>query len=328
MTQLPAYNQKRSEEFFEEVLRPYAKDFIVSACVIDLSKKEPEVFGYRMDEFVYPASCYKVFVGAEVLRRIEKRELSFQTIVEVKSPNDVNKDARIFPEDSRPLLKAGDKESVDRLLDLMLTRSDDTAANCLIDLVSRESITKNIIQRYGWAGSEVTRKFLDRAKEREPYRFSETTMSCPRHLAEFFFLIEKNEMVSSFVSEKLKAYMMGRKSTRGVLFKSPVSFYGKGGWLDTNLWEHSPFSALKNILHGKWAVIRWSHDVGVVQKGNTHFVVCVMSISKSWHPWHRFPIKKAGDAVFDFISASDPVGQCAQVYGKATNQLIRERVDE
>lgn len=328
MTQLPAYNQKRSEEFFEEIFRSYAEDFVVSACVIDLSKKEPEVFGYKMDEFVYPASCYKVFIGAEVLRRIEKGELSLQDIVEVKSPNDVDKDARIFPEDRRPLLKAGDRESVDRLLDLMLTRSDNTAANCLMDLVSRESITENIIHRYGWAGSEVTRKFLDRAKEGESYRFSETTMSCARHLAEFFFLIEKNEMVSPFVSEKLKAYMMGRKSMRGFLLKPPVSFYGKGGWLETNLWEHSPLSALKNIFLGKWAVIRWSHDVGVVRNEDTHFVVCVMSISKSWHPWHRFPIKKVGDAVFDFISASDPVGQCAQVYGKATNQLIRERVDE
>ena len=357
MAQSLVYNQKRSEEFFEEVLRPYAKDFIVSACVIDLSKKEPVVFGHRMDEFVYPASCYKVFIGAEVLRRIEKGGFSLQTLVEVNSPNDVDNDARIFPEDRRPLLKVGDKESVDHLLDLMLTRSDNTAANCLIDLVSRESVTQNIVQRYGWAGSEVTRKFLDRAKEGEPYRFSETTMSCPRHLAEFFSLVEKNEMVSPFVSEKLKAYMMGRKSTRGFImtsedrvdeyshtqhpsrrhntraiaariFQPPVSFYGKGGWLETNLWEHSPLSALKNIFLGKWAVIRWSHDVGVVRNEDTHFVVCVMSISKSWHPWHRFPIKKVGDAVFDFISASDPVGQCAQVYGKATNQLIRERVDE
>lgn len=295
------YDKKRSEEFFEEVLCPYAKDFIVSACVIDLSKKEPEVFGYRMDEFVYPASCYKVFVGAEVLRRIEKGDFSLQTIIEVKSPNDVDKDARIFPEDRRPLLKAGDRESIDRLLDLMLTRSDNTAANCLIDFVSRESITLNIIQRYGWAGSEVTRKFLDRAKEGKPYRFSEATVSCPRHLAEFFFLVEKNEMVSPFVSGKLKSYMMKRNSARGFLFQPPTSFYGKSGWLETNLWEYSLFSALKNILRGKWAVIRWSHDVGVIQKGDAHFVVCVMSISKSGHPWHRFPTKKIGDHIFHMI---------------------------
>lgn len=201
-----------------------------------------------------------------------------------------------------PLLKTGDRESVDRLLDLMLTRSDNTAANCLIDLVSRESITRNIIHRYGWAGSEVTRKFLNRTKEREPYRFSETTMSCPRHLAEFFFLVEKNEMVSPFVSEKLKSYMMRRNSARGFMFQPPTSFYGKSGWLETNLWEHSLFSALKNILCGKWAVIRWSHDVGVVEKGEARFIVCVMSISKSWHPWHRFPIKKIGEAILEFLS--------------------------
>lgn len=304
------YNQKRSEEFFEEVLCPYSKDFVVSSCIIDLSKKEPEVFGYRMDEFVYPASCYKVFVGAEVLRRVEtyqrgvhkhEKDFSLQTIVEISSPNDVDKDTLIFPEDDRPLLRAGDKKSVDSLLDLMLTRSDNTATNCLIDLVSRESLTENIIYHYGWVGSEVTRKFLDRSKEEESYRFSKSTMSCARHLAEFFFLVEKNEMISSFVSEKLKSYMMKRNSARGFVFHAPASFCGKSGWFDTNLWKSKPFLALKNILRGKWAVIRWSHDVGVVQKEDTHFVICVMSISKSWHPWHRFPIKKIGDEILDFM---------------------------
>ena len=36
----------------------------MSVAVIDLNKKEPRVFGYNLNHFIYPASVYKIFVGA------------------------------------------------------------------------------------------------------------------------------------------------------------------------------------------------------------------------------------------------------------------------
>ncbi len=46
----------------------------------------------------------------------------------------------------------------------MITRSDNSAANCLIDKATRPEINK-MIDDLGWSGSEVTRKFLKRKYE-------------------------------------------------------------------------------------------------------------------------------------------------------------------
>lgn len=294
-------NKKLEQELFDKIVKKYQDKFDFSICVIDLKNNIPQIFGYNADKFIYPASCYKIFVATEVLRQIEQKIFSLETIIEVKSPNDVDKDARIFPKDSRPLLKSGDKVTIEKLLDLMLTRSDNTTANCLIDLVSREKITKNIIYKHNWQGSEVTRKFLNRTKEEKPYRFSEITMSCAKHLAECFYLIETKQLISPLVSEKL-AYWGERTLHRSERqLKGYSRFYEKGGWLETNLWKYSVLSALKSIFQKHWAVICWSNNAYVVQSANSHYACAIMSISKSIFPWKKFPIERVEKEIFDLM---------------------------
>jgi len=275
----------------------------IGVAIIDLNELEPKIFGYNMEHFIYPASVYKIFIGAEVLRRVEIGDFLLDQIVEIKSPNDVDKDARIFPGDTRKLLKASDTVSIDYLLDLMLTRSDNTASNCLIDLVGRENITKNIIYKYNWEGSEVTRKFLDRIKEDKSYQFSSTTLSCARHLAEFFYLVETEKLISPFVSKKLKEYMLrwNRDGRGGLFIADYFSYYRKGGWLETNLWKHGLKNAIKSIFKKQWAVIRWSNDVGVVTGKNSKYVIAFLSVNKSIFPNSYFPIKKFAKVVYDFM---------------------------
>lgn len=183
-------NRSRSSELEKLVLDSHFNKELnqLAVAIIDLKNPTLQIFGINLDLFMYPASVYKVFIGAEVLRQAEAGVRLLNEEVVVQSPNDVDKDARLFP-DTRPLLKTGDRVTVDYLLDLMLTRSDNTASNCLIDLVGRENISKNIIDAYGWQGSEVTRKFLDRVREERQYRYNESTKSCVRHVAEFFYLV-------------------------------------------------------------------------------------------------------------------------------------------
>ena len=94
----------------------------------------------------------------------------------VKSPNDVDKSEEISY-DPRPLLKDGDTVTVNYLLDLMITRSDNSAANCLIDIATRDSINKTMHEN-GWHGSEVTRKFLSRKYEDRGYDTIKGTETC------------------------------------------------------------------------------------------------------------------------------------------------------
>ena len=141
-------NKNRSEEIKQLIKRGKFDTKVnqLAVSIIDLTETEPKIFGTNLDLFIYPASVYKVFIGAEVLRQIEAGLHQLDEMVEIKAPNDIDKDVRLFP-DTRPLLKAGDKVSIEYLLELMLGRSDNTASNSLIDLVQRENISKKIFNR-------------------------------------------------------------------------------------------------------------------------------------------------------------------------------------
>lgn len=285
--------------------------------IIDLKENTPSIFGINLDSFIYPASVYKVFVGAEVLRQVEAGIHSLEAIIVVNSPNDVDKDPNLFPGDQRSLLKAGESYSVDYLLDLMLSRSDNTATNCLIDLVDRKSINENIIKAYGWAGSEVTRKFLDRKKEDEKYRYVESTATCVRHVAEFFYLVETKKLLSPFVSEKLKEYMLKWKPYCKDNFdiREKILRYRKGGYLETNLYKsiykksgfgfdfstRNFLSLIKNIFTKGWAFSRYMHDAGVVEGKNSHYVIVVFTLSKQLNPRKYFQMDELAKVIYEYM---------------------------
>ena len=110
----------------------------ISLAVIDLNGKKPHLGGVNLNNFIYPASVYKMYVTAEVLHQISNGGLSLTSSYIVKSPNDVDRSKEI-EFDPRPLLQDGDTVTVNYLLDLMITRSDNSAANCLIDIAGRET---------------------------------------------------------------------------------------------------------------------------------------------------------------------------------------------
>lgn len=314
-------NISRSQKFNKILTENGFTKNEIGVAIIDLKESEPKIFGYNMEHFMYPASVYKIFIGAEVLHRVEIGDFSLDQIVEIKSPNDVDKDTKIFPGDTRNLLNAGDQITVDYLLDLMLTRSDNTASNVLIDLVGRENITKNIIHKYNWNGSEVTRKFLDRIKEDKPFRYSETTKTCARHIAEFFYLVENDKLISPFVSQKLKEYMLrwNKAGRKGLSISDYVSYYRKGGYLENNLYllfyseyykkagfalDYAAigiFRLIKTIFTKGWAFIRWVNDAGVVKGEKSHYVISVFSVNKQISPYKKFPMEKLAKLIFYFM---------------------------
>ena len=135
----------------------------VSFAVIDISGKKPVFAGVHADNFIYPASVYKMYVAMEILKQVNENKYSLYKQYIISSPNDVDRSKEI-DNDPRPLLRAGDTVTINYLLDLMITRSDNSAANCLIDIAGRKNINATM-QSLGWQGSEVTRKFLPRKFE-------------------------------------------------------------------------------------------------------------------------------------------------------------------
>ena len=141
------------------------------------------------------------------------------------------------------------------LLDLMITRSDNSAANCLIDKATRPEINK-MMHEYGWDGSEVTRKFLSRKLEDPGFDTVRSTGTCALHAADFMYKIYKNELVNPWVSMQMKS-LLGRqlditKLSTGL--PNNVMFYHKTGW-----WSY------------------YTNDVGIVDDGEIKYVIALFT---------------------------------------------------
>lgn len=222
----------------------------ISLAVIDLTKRKPLIGGVNMDNFIYPASVYKMYVAAEVLEQVSSGEKQMFAPYYAKSPNVVDKRSEIKT-DPRPLLKDGDTVNINYLLDLMITRSDNSAANCLIDIAGRPAINR-MIARYGWNGSEVTRKFLKRKFEDPGYDTVRGTMTCALHAADFMYRIYTNNLINPWVSMQMKS-LLGRQLDKSKIasgLPQNVMYFNKTGWFSY-----------------------WTNDVGICDDGKVRYIV-------------------------------------------------------
>ncbi len=221
-----------------------------------------------LNESIYPASVSKIFVGAEVLRQVEKGDIKIDDLVIIKENNLANFLESEFPYSFAPLLRVGDRKTLDELLFLMLNRSDDTATNELIDLVTREAININTVQFLGMTGSEITRKYCTREKEDEAYKQTSIIMTIPKHVELFFQMLHTDEIHSQFVSEKLKGYMAKETGKEQLSFlEGSYQCVYKGGYFSSIIWD-------------KRKCVRRHYAMTVNVKGDTYSVI-MFTISKS-----------------------------------------------
>ena len=261
-TQVPLYYQidkNLSRELYDIVLEldldlnfGVGEDGIeqISLAVIDLTGDQPRLGGVNFDNFIYPASVYKMYVAAEILNQVSQGKYSLYEPCVAKEPNVVDRNSEIKT-DPRPLLKDGDTANVNYLLDLMITRSDNSAANCLIDIAQRKNID-SLLHTYGWYGSEVTRKFLKRKFEDYGYENIRGTETCALQAADFMYKIYSNSLVNNWVSLQMKT-LLGRQLDKSKLatgLPSTVMFYHKTGWF-----------------------AYWTNDVGIVDDGDVKYII-------------------------------------------------------
>ena len=226
----------------------------ISFAVIDLNGKYPVLGCVDCSNFIYPASVYKMYVAMEVLKQVSNGEYSLSTQYIVRSPDDVDKSKQISY-DPRPLLKDGDTVTVNYLLDLMITRSDNAAANCLIDIATRDSINKTM-HEMGWYGSEVTRKFLSRKFEDPGYDTVRGTETCALHAVDFMYKVYENQLINPWVSMHLKVLLGRQLDTTKLSLGLPhrTMFYHKTGW---------------------WSI--YTNDAGIVDDGKIKYIIAVFT---------------------------------------------------
>ena len=226
----------------------------ISFAVVDATGKKPVLGGVNFTNFIYPASVYKMYVAMEILKQVSDKEYSLFRQYVIKSPNDVDK-SREISFDPRPLLKDGDTVTVNYLLDLMITRSDNTAANCLIDIATRKRINETM-QNNEWYGSEVTRKFLKRKFEDKGYDTVKSTETNALHAADFMYKIYRNQLINSWVSMQLKILLGRQLDTTKLSTGLPdgTMFYHKTGW---------------------WSF--YTNDVGIVDDGKVKYIIALFT---------------------------------------------------
>jgi len=189
-----------------------------------------------------------------VLKQIEQGTHSLFEQYIVRSPNDVDM-AKEISWDPRPLLHDGDTVTINYLLDLMITRSDNSAANCLIDIAGRKNINKTMHEN-GWDGSEVTRKYLPRKFEDAGYDTIRGTVTCALHAADFMFKAYTNTLISPWVSQQMKVLLGRQLDTTKLSGGLPrnVMFYHKSGW-----WSY------------------FTNDAGIVDDGEVKYVIALLT---------------------------------------------------
>lgn len=254
-----SYDKKLSEELHKIINElELNKDFNVgedgfeqiSLTVIDMNGPVPLLGGVNPDNFIYPASVYKMYVAAEVLHQISQGKYKLSTNYVAALPNIVDRSKEIL-NDPRPLLKEKDTITVNYLLDLMITRSDNSAANCLIDIAGRKNID-SLMHLNNWYGSEVTRKFLKRKYEDAGYENIRGTETNALHAADFLYKIYNNELINLWVSTQLKT-LLGRQLDNTKLstgLPDNTMFYHKTGWFSY-----------------------WTNDVGIVEDENVKYII-------------------------------------------------------
>lgn len=286
--QIPSY-YKQSKSFNEalhKIVRTVGLDSTwdvgedgkeqIAFVVIDLTGKKPVFGGVNPANFIYPASVYKMYVAMEILKQVSNNEYSLFRQHIVRSPNDVDR-SREIGFDPRPLIKDGDTVTVNYLLDLMITRSDNSASNCLIDIAGRKRINQTM-QDYGWHGSEVTRKFLRRKFEDPGYDTVRSTVTSALHAADFMFRLYRNELVNPWVSMQLKV-LLGRQLDTTKLspgLPGAAMFYHKTGW-----WSY------------------YTNDVGIVDDGKIKYIISLFTPVRE--NIVRPKLKELSGRVYEFI---------------------------
>ena len=226
----------------------------ISLAVIDINGKHPIFGGVNTVDFIYPASVYKIYVAMEILNQVSSDQypLSRQYIVPAHNAVDKTKEISFDP---RHLLQPGDTVTVNYLLDLMITRSDNSAANCLIDIATRKSINETMIDN-GWQGSEVTRKFLKRNVEDPGYDTIRSTVTNALHAADFMYKLFMGQLINPWVSMQLKTLLGRQLDTAKLAAGLPknVMFYHKTGW-----WSY------------------YTNDVGIVDDGKIKYIIAIFT---------------------------------------------------
>ena len=64
---------------------------------------------------------------------------------------------------------------------------------------------------------------------------------------------------------------------------------------------------IKNILRKGYAINRWVGDAGVVKGKKSHYVIAILTLTKSVWPWVKFPMKEFSQQIHELMENQSDV---------------------
>ncbi len=221
-----------------------------SDAVVGISVKIPdsgELIAVNDKELFPTASSIKIFILAEVFRQAAAGKFSLNDILQVPLG------ARVGG--SGVLSSLGERSvsmSVRDYAVLMMTLSDNTATNLLIDLVGMEQVNQ-FARSIGCTSTKLQRKMMDAQAAKE----GRENISSPADFVTLLDLLRRREIVSAEASSDMLTIMK----------------MNNGGWLRKGI----PPSV--EIASKSGNVEAVSCDAGIVYLGKNPYIICVMTTS-------------------------------------------------
>jgi beta-lactamase class A len=144
---------------------------------------------------VFPtASMVKVTILIGLSDKLEKGELDYHQVLEYK-------DSLLYPgEDILGSFKSGEKISLNKVIMLMLTTSDNTASLWLQSLAGTGTRINQILDSLGMKYTRVNARTPGREENRKEYGWGQTT---PHEMGTLIEKIYRGEVISKKASEKM-----------------------------------------------------------------------------------------------------------------------------
>src|SRR5215212_6271072 len=245
MNDVPESDRERVQKVLEGA-RQEIEDYdgVAGLYVWDLDKD----FGYgiRPDEQFFTASIIKVPIMVAVYRKVDAGELEFSQQIEIKEEDWAAGAGWLQWE------KAGTKQTVGDLLLLMMTQSDNVAANALVRTVGGADHVNDVARSMG---AEDTLLYQKVSSERGVVPALDNR-STPRDMATMMRQIAEGKAAS----EKSCGYMID------LMHEDKLDW-----WLDAGLPEGV------NAANKAGWLYRVYDEVGIVDEENHHYVIAILS---------------------------------------------------
>lgn len=193
------------------------------------------------------ASIAKLYVMVEMERQRVEAGLDPEMRVRIRPEN--------MTETWLPVLKAGDEVSVQRLVDLMITRSDNVATNTLMDVLGRQNINATMA-RLGWPDLQLNRKLGGAAPIPDPGYVGGRNQVRADQVSDLLARIEEGRLITPEASARMKE-ILGRQMDND---KIPAAL---------------PPDA--RVYHKTGETSRVTHDTGIVVLGGRRLVLSILS---------------------------------------------------